>query len=341
MASTKISDIIVPEVFGPYVIEKLPAESVLIQSGIVVPDPALDVLAKKGGKLINMPFFKDLAGDDEILSDSSALTPTGITTDQDVAALLMRGKAWGVNDLAESLSGDDPMGSIATLVARFWGVKEQNLLINLLTGVFGANAAQNASDLINDVSIEDGSAATPAQLIGGETVIDAEQKLGDNAGVLTAICMHSAVFSRLRKLQLINWVAATTTGDIISAGLKDPKASLLPYFNGLRVLVDDTCPRVAGGTSGYKYTSYLFANGAVGRGEGAAPVPVETDRDTLAGEDYLVHRRHFILHIRGVAYKNVTCAGASPTNAELALATNWGRVYPQKTIRVVKLVTNG
>lgn len=340
MGAVKISDIIIPEVFAPYVTEKLPTESILIQSGIVVPDPALDALALKGGKLINMPFFKDLTGEDEVLSDSVALTPTGITTDQDVAALLMRGKAWGVNDLAESLSGADPMGAIATLVARFWGVKEQNILIKLLTGVFLDNAANGASDLINDIAIEDGTAATAAALIGGEAVIDAEQKLGDNSGVLTAICMHSIPFARLRKAQLIDWVAADS-GVLVAKGLKDPKASLLPYFNGLRVLVDDTCPKVAGGTSGYKYTSYLFANGAVGRGEGAAPVPVETDRDSLAGEDYLIHRRHFILHVRGIAYTNTNCAGASPTNTELALATNWNRVYPQKTIRVVKLVTNG
>ena len=49
-------------------------------------------------------------------------------------------------------------------------------------------------------------------------------------------------------------------------------------------------PVVAGSTSGNKYTTYLFGEGAVGHGEGGAPSledieAVETDRDALAGDD--------------------------------------------------------
>lgn len=338
MAATRIADIIVPEVFAPYVIEELPKESALIQAGIVVPDPALDALALAGGKLINMPFFADLTGDDETLSDTSPLTVNNVGTDTDVAALLARGKAWGVNDLAKALSGADPMGAIASLVARFWSRKEQVVLINTLTGIFLDNTTNDSSDLVHDASIADGNAAAAANLMGGEVVIDACGKLGDQLDVITAIAMHSVPFTRLQKQELIDWVevdAGTEIGGTKAATMK------VPYYLGKRVIVDDTCPRVAGGTSGYVYTSYLFAQGAVGRGEGQAPVPVETARDALQGDDILIHRRHFLLHVRGIAFQNASVAGNFPTNAELALATNWDRVYPQKTIRVVALRTNG
>ena len=108
MAKTQIADVIVPSVFNPYVVQRTTELTELYMGGIVRGNPELDRLATAGGKLINMPYWDDLTGADEVLSDSGALTPAKITAGQDVAALLMRGKAWSVNDLARALSGDDP-----------------------------------------------------------------------------------------------------------------------------------------------------------------------------------------------------------------------------------------
>ena len=331
MSATKISDIIVPDVFIPYLIEKTAELSSLIQMGIVVPDPALDVLAQTGGKLINMPFFQDLDGADEVLSDSGSLTPGAIGTAQDIAVLHMRGRAWGVNDLAASLSGDDPMGAIASLVAEYWNRREQTLLISTLTGVFADNVANDSSDLVSDISTEDfaGDGSLDANLISAEAVVDAATKLGDAAGKLTALAMHSTVYSRLQKQNLIDFIPD-------SNGVVN-----IPTYLGYRVIVNDNCPTEAGTTDGTKYTTYLFGQGAIGRGEGNAPVPVETDRDSLAGEDYLIHRRHFILHPRGIQFGSSSIAGASPTNDEMEEAAQWDRVYEKKNIRLVQLVTNG
>jgi len=111
MATTQIADVIVPEVFNPYVVQRTAELSALRRSGIAQGSPELNRLASAGGKLINMPFWNDLSGADEVLSDAAALTPAKITAGQDIAVLLMRGKAWSVNDLATALSGDDPMGT--------------------------------------------------------------------------------------------------------------------------------------------------------------------------------------------------------------------------------------
>lgn len=310
---TRIADVIVPEVFNPYVIQRTAELSALVQSGIVVPNPELDRLAAAGGKLINMPYWDDLTGDDEVLSDSSALTPGKITAGQDVAVLLMRGKAWAANDLAKALSGDDPMRAIGDLVASYWARMEQKTLINTLTGSMGA---ANMTGNVLDISAE---AVEADRLISGTTFIEAKNLLGDNSDKLTAVVMHSAVFTYLEKLNLISYIPN-------SEGVVE-----FPTYMNKKVIVDDGCPVAAG-----VYTTYLFGQGAVGRGEGAAPVPVETDRDSLAGDDILINRRHFILHPRGIAFTNTSVVGESPTNAELATAANWTRKYENKNIRIVQ-----
>jgi hypothetical protein len=331
MAATKVSNIIVPEVFDPYVVQRTAVLSALIRSGIVIPDPFLDELAKKGGKLINMPFFNDLTGDDELLDDTSDLTVNNIDAGQDVAALICRAKAWGVSDLAKALSGDDPMKAIGDLVAEYWARKEQTTLIKILSGVFADNIANDAADHVKDISIADGNNAADANLIGADAVIDAATLLGDAAAKLVAIAMHSKVYSRLQKKNLIDFTPDSEQN--IGWGT----------YLGKSVIVDDECIRVAGGVSGYVYTTYLFGKGAIGRGEGEPEMPTETDRDSLGGggTDILITRRHYILHPRGVKFTSANVVKSTPTNTELALAANWDRVYESKNVRLVALKTNG
>ncbi|WGX74886.1 major capsid protein [Paraclostridium bifermentans] len=309
--STKIADVIVPEVFNPYVIERTAELSALVKCGIIVKDKELDALALAGGRLINMPYWKDLNGDDEVLDDNGALTPGKITAGQDVAALLMRGKAWSVNDLATALSGDDPMKAIGDLVAEYWARQRQKTLLAILKGVFSSSTM---SGNVHDISSLEGDLAK----INGTSFIDAKTKLGDASDKLTAVAMHSTVFAELEKQNLIQYIPN-------SQGVVD-----FPSYLGRKVIVDDGCPK-----DGDVYTTYLFGQGAIGEGNGAAPVPTETDRDSLAGEDILINRQHFLLHPRGVKFTDSSVAKKSPSNDELANQANWSRVYENKNIRIV------
>ena len=313
MAVTKIQNVIVPDVFNPYVVEKTAELSALFQSGIIRPDAALDTLARTGGTLLQMPFWTDLTGADEVLSDAAALTPQNIAASKDIARLHARGKAWGVNDLAKALSGDDPMAQIGNLVADYWARRFQALLISTLTGVF---AAASMSGNVHNIS-----AITGADAFTGSTFIDAAHKLGDAESKLTAVMVHSLVFATMRKQNLIEFIPN-------SEGVYN-----IPTYLGKRVIVDDSMPVTSG-----VYTTYLFGEGAIGYGEGEAPVPTETDRDSLAGEEYLINRRHFIMHPRGVKWNETSVAGEFPTNAECEAAANWTRVYSNKNIRIVKFV---
>lgn len=306
MPKTTVADVIVPEVFNPYVVEKTTELSALYQSGIVASSDELNSLALSGGRLINMPYWNDLDGDDEVLSDINALDVERITSGQDIAVLLMRGKAWSVNDLAKALSGDDPMQVIGQLVAGYWARRMQAAILSILEGVFAAPSM--APNVYNtDVRID------------SDNMILASQCLGDAKSKLTGYLMHSAVEADLARQDLIDF-AKDSTGSIE-----------IPTYFGKPVIVDDGCP-VANGV----YTTYIFGQGAIGYGEGAAPVPTETTRDALSGDDILINRRHFILHPRGVRWLDQNVADQSPSNAELADPANWRRVYDAKNVRMVK-----
>jgi hypothetical protein len=210
------------------------------------------------------------------------------------------------------------MRAIGDLVAAYWQRDMQKVLLATLDGVF---KAASMADLVHDISALTGG----AELISGSTFIDAVQKLGDAKDLLTGVMMHSAVEAYLAKNDLIEYVQESQ---------QDVR---VPYFMNKRVVVDDGAPFDTGTKVA---TVYLFGAGAVALGNGSHPriIPTEIDRDSLAssGEDYLINRRIFILHPRGVKWTEASVADVFPTNTELATGTNWERVYETKAIRIVK-----
>ena len=333
MATTSVSDILIPSVWDPYFAELIAEKAYLYDSGIVIRDTKLDALAQKGGTSINMPFFTDLTGDDQILSDSSPLVPGKIETGQDIGRLHLRGDARSVNDLATALSGADPLKAIADKVWAFWQKKEQALLIASLTGIFADNEANDGGDLIHVHGAEALASNKPwndtsPTVMCPSAIIQGQGLLGDAQNRFTAIAMHSKCYQDLLHQELIDFERPS-----------DAPAKI-PYYLEKRVIVDDTCPTRSGTTDGTLYQSYLFAEGAVGRGEGAAEVPSETTREALAGNTILITRRHFLLHPRGIKFTSGSVAAEAPTNAECEAAGNWDRVYEKKNLRIAMIETN-
>lgn len=317
MAGTTLTDVIVPELFTPYVTRRTMELSALFQSGIVTNNAEFDRLASEAAPIHNMPFFEDLTGDSEAVIEGKDLTANKITSNKDVSVTIRRAMMWSATDLSAALAGSDPMAAIGDLVAGFWARDMQKELINLLTGVFSASTMTNH---VLDVSAEEGAGAN----ISASVFIDALQKLGDAQGNLTAVAMHSATKSYLKKQNLI-----TTERDSTSVEFE--------AYQGRRVIVDDGCP-----VSGDVYTTYLFGQGAIALGNGnpVGFVATEVDRDKKKGSgvDYLINRRTFILHPRGIAYQKVSQTNVeTPTREELAKATNWKRVYEDKAIRLVAI----
>lgn len=326
MAATRVSDIIVPEVFNNYVIQETIKKSALIGAGIAQSDQRVTV--PDGGDTVNLPLFNDLTGDPEAIQSDSTLTPDKIDTGKDVARILMFGKAWSSEDLAAELAGADPMKAIASKVANYWTIQEQKIALAALDGVFADNDANDDGDLINDIANEDVD-TDEAEELDGDAILDSKQLLGDAKDKLTALAVHSQVHTNLQKKQLIQY---------------DPEADADIGFGtylGHSLVVDDEVPTEEADTSGTKYTSYLFARGAFGYEDGQPKTPTETDRNSLKGEDILINRKKFIMHPRGFAWQEGDVDGEMPTLTELADATNYDRVYPRKLARVVKIITNG
>lgn len=317
MAGTTLSDVIVPELFTKYVVQKTMELSALFNSGIVTNNAEFDRLASEAAPIHNMPYFEDLQGDSENVTEGTDLTAKKITSNKDVSTTIRRAAMWSATDLSAALAGADPMAAIGDLVAGFWARDMQKELINILNGVF---AATTMTGHVLDVSAEEGAAAN----ISASVFIDGLQMLGDAQGNLTAVAMHSAVKSYLKKQNLI-----TTQRDSNSVEFET--------YQDRRVIVDDGCPYSDG-----VYTTYLFGNGAIAFGNGSPVgfVPTEIDRDKKKGSgvDYLINRRTFILHPRGVQWTNSSRAAVeSPTRAELANKANWKRVYEDKAIRLVAI----
>lgn len=306
-----------------YALEQSTYNNNLVACGIMQRDAKFDELAASTGTIVNMPFWKALEGDSEVLptDGSTELKTSDIATGLDKAVINHRGKAFKVNDLVQELAkvqakdpNADAMAVIASQIGGFWANEQQKMLLAILKGVFGSDSMAN---LVLDIS-EEASAAT--RTCNAETMIDAEGKLGDAGSSLQAIMVHSATERKLRKDDLIDYVKPSEGGKPIA------------YYGDKRVIVNDNLP-----VDEDVYTSYLFGANAVALGEATPDYPaLETDREALKGNDILISRRKTILHPRGIKYVGAECAGVSPTNAELANAANWERAYEPKNIKIVK-----
>lgn len=333
MATTRLADVIYGPLFLPRVIARIAELSTIRNSGIVSSDAQIQQFANGPGNIVEMPFWNDLTGASNVSTDDPAqnATPNKLTMGQDQARKIRRNNGWQSANLVASLLAEDPLETVATLIASYWDREEQTVLIYTLLGIF---ADPLMAGNVLDLASEDG-AVSPIKL-DAEVSSDAFSLLGEFGGSLTGIMMHSRVFYNLRAQRAIEFG-------------KDPVTGLdFQRWDGLDVLVNDKCPRVAGSTSGYKYTSFLFGTGAIGyaeaTGEGGPKIPVELDSAPAAGNgegvETVWYRRHWVMHPRGVKFDG-SLAGESPTNAELAAGASWTRVYDPKTIRMVAVETNG
>lgn len=328
MAITKIKDVIVPELFNPYVINRTMELSAFFQSGIVANSPEFDALASEAARTHNMPFFEDLQGESEATLEDVEMTPKKIGSNEDVSTTILRQNMWAATNLSAALAGADPMKAIGDLVAAYWARDMQKELIAILSGVFGSftpdggEETTRMADHILDLSKQSSAAA---KCISASAFIDACQLLGDAQAQLSGVAMHSATKSYLKKQNLIQTERDSTDVEFET-------------YQGRRVTVDDGCPVDENGL----YTTYLFGNGAVAYGNGSpvGHVATEIDRDKKKGGgiDYLINRRAFILHPRGIAYTGAVREHVeTPLRSELAMAENWNPVYEPKQLRIVAI----
>jgi hypothetical protein len=327
--ATLRSDVIIPEIFTPYVIEQTTLRDAFLASGVV--QPMAELNATEGGDYVNVPFWKaNLSGDFEVLSDSSSLTPGKITADKQVGVILHRGRAWEARDLAALAAGADPMAAIGAKVASYVANQRQKDLIKCLEGVFGgltSNTGAAFAGLTFDLS---GMTA-----LGPRQVAKARSLLGDQGDKLTAVAMYYDLVER-KAIDYVSAAEARMTGAASDGANPDAFAGSIqgaygevtvPTYMGLRVIVsDDLTP------TSTNYPVYFFTQGAIASGEQLA-LQTETDRDILAKSDAMSIDLHYCYHPVGAKW---TVGTTNPTPAQLATIGNWSKVYETKNIGIVR-----
>jgi hypothetical protein len=324
MASTKLSDVIVPEVYSPYALGKTVELNKFIASGIASKDPDLrfpDMTRQvKGGKTIHIPFWKNLVdadnAEDEIYTDTDDFEINNIEAGESIAAVLTRTKIWGSHDLARYFSGSDPMMAIADMDGAYWANREQHVLLSVLAGITDKTAGA-IKDHVLDISGGTGDAA----VLSNGAMIDAMYLMGDHVSQLGGIACNSAVMSKLTKLNLIDTVRAADS------------PIEYKYFMGKPVIVDDAIQATAGA-----HPIYFFGQGAIAYNEDTEGIEnTELDRDKIHGTDILITRRVFTMHPRGLKWVG-TPVKTTASNSELATAANWELADNIKNIPITKLI---
>lgn len=336
---TRIADVVVPEIFSPYVQQMTQEKSRLIRSGAITLDAQLNSALAGGGLTFNEPSFKDLDNDAENVSTDDPATdstPNKIGTATEIQVRLSRNNSWSSMDLSGDLAGADPMQAIANRVSDYWTRRQQAAFVATLNGVFADNAAAPTgtehvqNDMTHDVS---GAAFVDGVTnFSAEAFIDATATMGDSMEDLTMVMVHSIVYARMLKNNLIDFVSDSVNGNAVR----------IPTFLGREVIVDDGVPRSSG-----VFNTWLFGRGALRGGMGSPKVPTEVDRKPAAGngggQDILFNRTEWIIHPVGHAYAG-TPPNGGPSNASttnnLAHADSWKRVFSErKQIRIARLIT--
>ena len=327
MAITTIANMqIVPEKFSQYVLDRSTALNTLVNAGIATGDSVVAQLINgtpQGGRFIQLPMWNPLEGDDDTFSEAD-LSVGNITTKEARATLLIRGKAWGANDLAHVLGGADPMGAIAQLLSDWRNAKEQAIYLSILKGILDPSTGALKGH-VNDISAMSDAAAC----ISSAATLDTKQLLGDHYGALGMVFMHSATYTYLQKNDMISRTPVfNPAGDTVE----------IQTYLGYRIVVDDSMP-VEGGI----YDTYFLGTNAFIRQDGVPQglVTTETDRDKLGSKDYLINRWCMIAHPRGLSWvSDGTYTDPThyyPANVDLAKPENWSLVVDHKKVPIAAL----
>jgi len=331
--ATLRSDIIIPEVFTPYVIEQTTQRDAFLASGVV--QPMAELNAQEGGDFINVPFYKaNLPGDFEVMSDSTSLTPEKITADKQIGVILHRAKAFEARQLAALAAGSDPMAAIGQKIGEYVANQRQKDLLSCLAGVFGSLGSTSSSAAFFGLTIDGESGDSPS-VLSPRHVAQAKALLGDQGEKLTAMCVHSKVYYDLVERRAIDFIydntGAADTGATQGSTANAFGSPSVPTFMGLRVIVSDDV-QTSGSGATTEYATYFFTQGAVASGEQMA-MQTETDRDILAKSDAMAIDLHYCYHPVGSKW---AVTDTNPTRATLETVGNWSKVYETKNLGIVR-----
>lgn len=327
MAVVQLTDVIVPDQFSAYTVQNSVEKTALFASGVMVPNGAMADQLKAGADSFTVPFWRDL-GDEEanIVNDNPAsnAAPRKLSAGRQIVRKAFLHGSWAAMNFASELSGDDALKRIQDRVTAYWARQAQRRLVQTLNGILADNIANDAGDMLHDVTGLSGSAAEFSAL----AVIEAAGTLGDAMNGLSAIAVHSTIYKRM------------LAGDLITT-IPDSQGGFIQTFRGMAVIVDDGLP--VSGVGNDVFTSVLFGGGSIGYAMTEPRIAAGTEVENLpgagngGGQQILHSRVNLAVHPSGFAWKETAVAAESPTIAELANATNWDRIIDRKAVNLAFL----
>lgn len=335
MATTRIADIYEPTVFNQSVDEASTAANAFYASSVMQRDGQLDDFASGAGSVVELPYYKPLADVEPNYSSDDPTQhsqPEKMTGGLQIARKAFMNQSWSAMDLARELALKDPLDGVTQKIGVYWATQIQRRTIQSMMGVLADNQANDGGDMVYSVATDETGEPTASEKISGEAVLAAKQTMGDAAGKLSGIAMHSVLKTSLQAQNLIEYE-------------RDPETGLLyPMYLGYRVIEDDGMPAVQG-TNRLTYTVALFGQGAFLWGYGEPENASAIDRDESSGngggQEVIYTRRQDIIHPVGFQFTGSSVAAQSASLAELANAANWDRSYERKNIPLAFLQVNG
>ena len=334
MAVVALSNIYNPLTFAAGIQEAQIEKNTFLSSGVMVQDAALAAQMSAGGNIGEVPFYLPLTTSEPNYGTDNPATlsvPANVSGSKQVFRSCHANKSWSTMDLARDLALIDPIGAITGRIGNYWATVGQSRLINSCLGILADNIANDAGDMLFSVATDAVGAVADAERISANVSIDGDQTLGDAQGSLTVLAVHSRIYARLRKQNLIDFIPTSQEGQTIATYL------------GKRLVVDDALPAIAG-TNRITYTSILFGPGAFITAPGQIQVPSEMERiagsGNGSGQDVIHSRMHDCIHPNGFSFVSGSVAGQSATYAELKLSANWDRKLSRKNIPIAFLRTN-
>lgn len=325
-----------PDVFSEYMEEQPYIKNAIIQSGIIVEDATISSLLGEKGNVGTMPFYVPIDADVDKPKNYNGKTDNTASELQGGKQTFMavgRMKAWQDKDFTRELTGARPLENVANKVNNYYQQVWQGVLMNTLKGVMGATGIENH---ITDISVTSGSIEDTNRITETSGIDLCAKACGDMADKFTLVIMHSVVFARLRKLQLIEY-----SKFVDASGIRDTVE--LPTWDGKIVVVDDRGTVDTTTPAFPVYKTYFAGTGAflTTNKKLMNPYYIDYNAEKYGGVNLLYTKQARVLHPNGFSIVADSITDESPTDTELSTTTNWSLKYNEKNIALALLKSNG
>lgn len=327
------------EVFTDMMLESDYWSNPILASGIVREDSTIMDLIGSKGNVATIPMWKPINIHDENMGalNNDGMTnnvPQTISGDKQTCMMIQRMKAFQAKDFTKELSGADALTHIKGKIQNYYTQVWEDELMNIADTVLGID---DLSSHVTDLAVTSGTVADKNK-ITATTLIDAEQEaLGDMAGSLGLLIMHSKIYAVYKKLGLVEF-DKYTVGNVLQQEIT------LPRIGGKLVKVTDYYTVDTSTPSFPVYKTYMFGEGAFlscDKNNYENQYTTDYDPETNAGTDKFYTKQGKVLHPNGLSLAVDNIAKESPTKAELGAKENWALKFNHKNVKMGIIKTNG